>query len=136
MREKLALGVVLLGMILVGTFLVAAFAFQLAETPSATSAKTDIKTALSVVDVSDSDDINEEEDEDTETEDEHEIAITGTALEKASAAALAHIGEGRVTDTEMDDEEGYYEIEITLPNGREVDVHLDEQFNVLSTEYD
>jgi uncharacterized membrane protein YkoI len=70
-----------------------------------------------------------------ETEEE-DVAITGTPLEQASAAALAHIGEGRVTDSEIGDEEGYYEIEITLDNGDEVDVHLDQDFNVLSTEWD
>lgn len=63
-----------------------------------------------------------------------DVAITGSALDQASAAALGYIGEGRVTDTEVADEEGYYEIEITLDNGREVDVHLDENFNILSTE--
>jgi uncharacterized membrane protein YkoI len=62
--------------------------------------------------------------------------ITGKPLEIASQVALDYIGEGRVTDTEIGDEEGYYEIEITLDGGREVDVHLDEDFNVLSTEYD
>ncbi len=77
------------------------------------------------------------EDEDSEEEDkEMEIQVTGTALEKASAAALAYIGEGRVTDSEVGDEEGSYEIEITLDNGDEVDVHLDEEFNVLSTDED
>jgi len=65
-----------------------------------------------------------------------DVPITGSALERASAAALAYIGEGRVTDSEIGDEEGYYEIEIRLNNGREADVHLDENFNVLSTEYD
>ncbi len=72
-------------------------------------------------------------------EDEAEGAdkpITGDALDQASAAALKYIGEGRVTDTEVGDEEGYYEIEITLDNGRQVDVHLDETFNVLSEEAD
>ncbi len=69
-------------------------------------------------------------------EDEKEFAITGSALEKASAVALAHIGEGRVTDSEVGDEESYYEIEITLNNGNEVDVQLDENFKVLSTEYE
>ena len=54
----------------------------------------------------------------------------------ASAAALAYIGEGRVTDSELGDEEGYYEIEITLNNGNQVDVHLDKNFNVLSTEWE
>lgn len=58
--------------------------------------------------------------------------ITGDALVQASAAALEFVGEGRVTDTEVGDEEGYYEIEITLDDGSQVDVHLDENFNVLS----
>ncbi len=62
--------------------------------------------------------------------------ITGVALERASEAALAHVGEGRVTETEVDDEEGYYEVEVTLDNGNQVDVHLDRDFNVLGTEDD
>lgn len=69
-------------------------------------------------------------------EESEDVPITGSALERASAAALNHIGEGEVTETEIGDEEGYYEIEITLDNGQEVDVHLDEDFNVLSTEWD
>lgn len=78
-----------------------------------------------------------EMDEDGADEDAAEGAdepITGAALEQASAAALAYLGEGRVTDTEVGDEEGYYEVEVTLENGREVDVHLDEAFNVLGRE--
>ena len=67
---------------------------------------------------------------------EKEVPITGNALERASTVALAYIGEGRVTDSEIGDEEGYYEIEITLENGNEVDVHLDESFNVLSAEWE
>lgn len=63
-----------------------------------------------------------------------DVPITGTALEQASAVALAHVGQGRVTGTEVGDEEGYYEVEITLENGRQVDVHLDETFNVLGQE--
>ena len=74
-----------------------------------------------------------EEDNEDEKED---IAIAGTALDRASVVALAYIGKGRVTDTEVGDEEGYYEIEITLNDGSELDVHLDENFNVLSTEYE
>jgi uncharacterized membrane protein YkoI len=74
--------------------------------------------------------------EDTKDDESKDVSIIGSALERASAAALAHIGEGRVTDSEIGDEEGYYEIEIRLNNGREADVHLDEKFNVLSTEYD
>ena len=71
-----------------------------------------------------------------EEDEKEDIPITGNALEKASAIALEYIGEGQVTDTEIDDEEGYYEIEITLDNGHEVDVHLDENFKVLGKETD
>ncbi|MEK6949876.1 MAG: hypothetical protein AABX34_06645 [Nanoarchaeota archaeon] len=75
--------------------------------------------------------------EEDETEDEREdVAITGNELKQASAAALSYIGDGRVTDTEIGDEEGYYEVEVTLNNGQEVDVHLDKDFKVLSWESD
>ena len=60
--------------------------------------------------------------------------ITGSALERASAAALAHTGEGRVTETEVGDEEGAYEVEVTLADGSETDVHLDKDFKVLGSE--
>ncbi len=63
-------------------------------------------------------------------------AITGDALDRASEAALEYIGEGRVTDTEVGDEEGYYEIEVTRDDGGQVDVHLDENFEVLGNEVD
>ena len=63
-----------------------------------------------------------------------ERAITGPALERASAAALAETRGGRVTDTEAGDEEGAYEVEVTLGDGREVDVHLDKAFGVLGAE--
>jgi hypothetical protein len=62
---------------------------------------------------------------------DHETPITGEALGKASAAALAHTGGGRVTGTEVGDEEGYYEVEVTLSGGGQVDVHLDQAFKVL-----
>jgi len=58
--------------------------------------------------------------------------ITGTALEKASQAALAQTGGGRVTGTEVGDEESYYEVEVTLDDGSQIDVQLDESFNVVS----
>ena len=77
---------------------------------------------------------NSEVEDDVIEDEAEDVPITGNALETASAAALEYIGEGRVTDTEIGDEEGYYEIEITLDNGKEVDVHLDENFNVLSVE--
>ena len=62
---------------------------------------------------------------------ENDVAITGSALGKASAAALDHPGGGKVTGTEVDDEEGRYEVEVTTSDGS-VDVHLNEDFQVLS----
>jgi uncharacterized membrane protein YkoI len=62
--------------------------------------------------------------------------ITGTALDKAKAAALEHTGGGRVTGTETGDEEGAYEVEVTLDDGRQVDVHLDDTFGVLGSQAD
>ena len=68
--------------------------------------------------------------------DDDEVPITGDALERASSAALEHLGEGRVTETEVGDEESYYEVEVTLDDGTQVDVQLDERFNVVSSEAD
>ena len=68
--------------------------------------------------------------------DDSEQPITGDALTKASAAALAHTGSGAVTGTEVGDEDGYYEVEVTLADGRQVDVHLDRDFHLLSTKAD
>jgi uncharacterized membrane protein YkoI len=61
--------------------------------------------------------------------------ISGGALDKAKAAALADTP-GRVTETEVGDEESYYEVEVTRPDGSQVDVQLDRQFNVVSSSAD
>ena len=68
--------------------------------------------------------------------DDNEAPITGAALERATQVALDHLGDGRVTETEVGDEDSYYEVEVTLSDGRQVDVQLDEQFNVLSAHDD
>ena len=68
--------------------------------------------------------------------DDQEPAISGDALDRASAAALAHTGEGRVTDTEVGDEDSYYEVEVTLDDGSQVDVQLDEEFHVVDAAAD
>jgi hypothetical protein len=62
-------------------------------------------------------------------------AISGSALDRAKAAALNETGGGRVTGTEVRDEEGYYEVEVTR-DGKSVDVHLDRGFNVLNAKGD
>jgi len=63
-----------------------------------------------------------------------DIPITGPDLERASAVALEFTGEGRVSDTEVEDEESYYEVEVTLDDGSEIDVQLDETFVVVGTD--
>lgn len=62
--------------------------------------------------------------------------ITGPALQQASDAALAHTGGGVVSETEVGDEDSYYEVEVTLDDGSQVDVQLDENFNVVGQEVD
>ena len=83
---------------------------------------------LTVANASSGDDGPEDDGSDT--------AIAGDALQRASDAALAHTGGGRITGSEVDDEESKYEIEVTLDNGDQVDVQLDEQFNVVGDETD
>ncbi|MCW2580692.1 MAG: hypothetical protein JWR82_2293 [Blastococcus sp.] len=65
-----------------------------------------------------------------------DVAITGDALQKAGDAALAETGGGEVTGTEMGDEESYYEVEVTLGDGSQVDVQLDENFAVVGQSAD
>jgi len=63
-------------------------------------------------------------------------AITGTALARASAAALGATGGGKVTETEVGDEESYYEVEVTRADGSQVDVQLGRGFNVVGQKAD
>ena len=57
---------------------------------------------------------------------------TGVGIEKAKSIALDHTNGGRVSGTEIGDEEGYYEVEVIRGDGSQVDVHLDRDYNVLS----
>jgi hypothetical protein len=65
-----------------------------------------------------------------------DVPISGDALQQASDAALASTGGGRVTGTEIHDEESYYEVEVILDNGSQVDVQLDENFTVVGSTTD
>jgi uncharacterized membrane protein YkoI len=69
-------------------------------------------------------------------DDATDTPITGAALDQAKAAALAHTGGGKVTGTEIGDEESYYEVEVTLADGSQVDVQLDKSFGVVGSEND
>jgi hypothetical protein len=63
--------------------------------------------------------------------------LSGTTLQRASAAALKATGGGRVTETEHDSEDGAtYEVEVTKSDGSQVDVRLDESFDVVTVEGD
>jgi hypothetical protein len=65
-----------------------------------------------------------------------ERPISGSALDRASAAALEATGGGSVTETEVGDEESYYEVEVTRDDGSQVDVQLDRDFNVVGESAD
>jgi uncharacterized membrane protein YkoI len=70
------------------------------------------------------------------SEDPSEPQATGPGIEKAKSIALDYTNGGQVTGTEVGDEEGYYEVEIIREDGSQVDVHLDRNYNVLSTPAD
>jgi hypothetical protein len=61
---------------------------------------------------------------------------SGPDRDRAEAVALQETGGGRVTGTEINDEEGAYEIEVTRGDGTQVDVHLDSAFHVLNAKAD
>ena len=62
--------------------------------------------------------------------------LTGATLERASAAALEATGGGTVTETEAGDDGAAYGVEVRLPDGREVEVDLDEDFAVIGQDAD
>jgi hypothetical protein len=62
--------------------------------------------------------------------------ITGDALAQATQAALAVTGGGTVTGSEVGDEESLYEVEVTLADGSQVDVQLDQNFVVVGSKTD
>ena len=62
-------------------------------------------------------------------------AITGSALDRAKRAALADTP-GHVTETEVGDEESYYEVEVTRDDGSQVDVQLNRDFKVVGSKDD
>ncbi len=62
--------------------------------------------------------------------------LTGEALDKATAAALAHTGGGTVVETEAGDDGAAYGVEIRLDDGSVVEVNLDESFDVIGQEAD
>jgi hypothetical protein len=62
--------------------------------------------------------------------------LTGNAFDKATEAALDHVGEGTVVETEGGDDGAAYEVEIQLDDGTQVEVQLDDGFKVTGSESD
>ena len=62
--------------------------------------------------------------------------LTGATYDQAVAAALTRTGGGAVTETEIGDGNAAYEVEIRLPDGSQVEVELDAEFNVLGSSPD
>jgi len=68
----------------------------------------------------------------TDPFDQDNDALTGTSLERASDAALAEVGEGTVTEAERsDDLDHAYTVEVRREDGSDVDVELDEDYEVV-----
>jgi len=68
----------------------------------------------------------------TDPFDQDDDRLTGATLENASEAALAEVGEGTVSDAERSDSLDHaYTVEVRLDNGRDVDVELDDKFDVV-----
>ena len=62
--------------------------------------------------------------------------LTGAIRDQVVAAALKATGGGTVTDTEVGDDGAVYGVEVLLSDGREVEVNLDRNLNVISQEVD
>ena len=62
--------------------------------------------------------------------------LTGSDLEKATAAALAHTGDGTVVEAETGEGGSAYGVEIRRADGTVVEVALDARFRVIGTERD
>jgi hypothetical protein len=65
-----------------------------------------------------------------------EAPLQGSDLERATQAALVHTGGGTVTETEAGDDGAAYSVEIRLADGSQVEVTLDENFDVIGDEVD
>jgi uncharacterized membrane protein YkoI len=69
--------------------------------------------------------------------DDDSAPLSGSTLDRASKAALAATGGGKVNESERDGENGAtYEVEVSKPSGEQVDVRLDESFKVVVIEGD
>jgi hypothetical protein len=62
--------------------------------------------------------------------------LTGTTRDRAVAAALAATGGGTVLETEAGDDGAANSGRVRLPDGHQVEVHLDQSFRVVGWQAD
>ncbi|MGA8992922.1 MAG: PepSY domain-containing protein [Nocardioidaceae bacterium] len=69
--------------------------------------------------------------------DDGDGSVTGPRADRATTAALDATGGGAANSVERDSEDGAtWEVEVTRPDGRTVDVRLDERYRVVVIESD
>ncbi|WP_110180550.1 PepSY domain-containing protein [Nocardioides solisilvae] len=91
----------------------------------------------SEVDVDLDDDLGVVRQETDDSDDSDDRVLTDAERADAERAALAAVGGGTVTDVEASDDRGVaYEVEVRAEDGSEVDVDLDDSFEVVSKETD
>jgi hypothetical protein len=65
-----------------------------------------------------------------------EDPLQGSDLQRATQAALAYTGGGTVMETEAGDDGAAYSVEVRIADGSQVEVNLDEGFEVIGDELD
>lgn len=82
------------------------------------------------------DEAGETKDDDGDSGEDSDQSLTGAFADKAAEAALAVSGGGTVVNVESDDDAAGYEVEIRKADGSDVEVELDNGFNVVQREDD
>jgi hypothetical protein len=59
-----------------------------------------------------------------------DVPLVGEDLDRASQAAIDHVGGGTVVESEAGEGSDAFEVVVRLDDGTEVEVHLDEGFTV------
>ena len=65
-----------------------------------------------------------------------DVPLEGNEFDRATAAALQHVGGGKVAEAEVGDDGSAYEVEVRLDDGSQVAVELDESFRVIGSDPD
>ena len=72
-----------------------------------------------------------------DSDDDGDAQVSGAAAAKATDAALEVTGGGTANSVERDSENGAtWEVEVTAPDGKTVDVRLDESYDLVVVEGD